>query len=208
MNMKFDMNTIKKNQNLIAAVLCVAVVPIFVCTKFIIAPRKAQMMSIRTQVDEFAQKKAVKKGIDALEKEIDVFKKSIMAGADAPWFLRSVIDVAEDVGITPLSVTPRESDAGEGLIKLSATINLECTYGDLLRFVSRLEGGSNNFIISSLNITGTAGRVPVPGAVSPEEISEGSDKMGAEENETEESEEGGPILLRMNLEVSTYTFKG
>ncbi|NQT46779.1 MAG: hypothetical protein HQ593_04795 [Candidatus Omnitrophica bacterium] len=203
MGMKFDIDTIKKNQNLIAAVLCVVIVPIIICTKFIITPRTAEMKKIRAETDEFAQKKVVKKGIDALEKEINTYKESVMVGADAPWFLRSVIDVAEDAGITPLSVTPRETDSGEGLIKLSATISLECTYEDLLRFVSNLEGTGNNFIISTLNITGIAGRVPIPGAIPPEETIEVSDEVEAEKDEEE-----GPILLRLNVEVSTYTFRG
>ena len=202
MDIKFDIETIKKNQNLIAAVLCVAVVPIIVCTKFIITPRKAELKKVQARIDKFAQKKVIKKGIDTLEKEMNIYKESVMVGADVPWFLRSVIDVAEDAGVTPLSVTPRETDSGEGLIKLSATMNLECTYEDLLRFISKLEGTGNNFIISTLNITGIAGRVPVPGVTPPEGQIEVSDEV-----EEEKVEEEGPILLRSNLEVSTYTFK-
>lgn len=142
----------KKPNKIIILTLILVVVTVVTGVVVIYIPFLNKSKSIRADILRQKERNILAGNIRALGKHLKLYKKRIPVGRSVSWLLNEVSDMATKEGVEISSVKPGAPENRGRYTKIYVAIDAICTYGQLGRFISRVESSEKFLRMENINI--------------------------------------------------------
>ena len=113
----------------------------------------AEIKNIQKGMAEEQQKGAILTRIAATESIIKKYSQYLPSTEDNRWLLEQLGDIADQTGVSLLSISPRLPKEGDKYVSLSVDAEIRCDYNQLGNFISKLESSPQLIRLDSLQLT-------------------------------------------------------
>ncbi len=113
----------------------------------------AEIKNIQKDIAEEQQKGAVLTRIAVAEGIIKRYSQYLPSTEDNRWLLEQLGDIADQTGVSLLSISPRLPKGADKYVSLSVDAEIRCDYNQLGNFISKLESSPQLIRLDSLQLT-------------------------------------------------------
>jgi len=141
----------KKNVFILISSLIVFVSLLMV--KSIYQKQTAEIKNIQKDMVEEQQKGALLIRIAATEGIIRRYSQYLPSTKENRWLLGQLSDIANQTGVSLLSISPRLPKEGDKYVSLSVDAEIRCDYNQLGNFISKLESSPQLIRLDGVQLT-------------------------------------------------------
>ena len=141
----------KKNVFILISSLIVFVSLLMV--KSIYQKQTAEIKNIQKDMVEEQQKGALLIRIAATEGIIRRYSQYLSSTKENRWLLGQLSDIANQTGVSLLSISPRLPKEGDKYVSLSVDAEIRCDYNQLGNFISKLESSPQLIRLDGVQLT-------------------------------------------------------
>ena len=134
----------------LAVGLCLGV--FLIGQKLFVDPARSQLRSLRQELETEKRKSEILRRIVQLESTINGTRASLLEKRDAAPLIDAVNRLAEESTLTLVSVTPQPPQKQGQYDRLPIEVELQCTYHQLGRFLSRIESSKRFLRVDSVKM--------------------------------------------------------
>lgn len=153
-----NLAALSTRDKLVAITFVVAVGTLIAGWSFVVKPELNAAAKIRAEKNDYRERVGLVSKIADAEKRLAALHGRLPEKAEISWLIETINKLADDAGISLLSVTPVSREPFEGYYRLPVRIDIECSYHQLGDFVSRVENSPRFLSVRAMRVEGQ--RVP------------------------------------------------
>ncbi len=113
----------------------------------------AEIENIQKDIAEEQQKGAVLTRIAVTESIIKRYSQYLPSAKDNQWILGQLGDIADQIGVSLISISPRPPKEGDKYVLLSVDAEIRCDYNQFGNFISKLESSPQLIRLDDVQLT-------------------------------------------------------
>ncbi len=138
------------------AVISISLLIMFVSfsmAKSIYQNQTAEIKKIKESISEEQQKSLLLKRIAETESKIKRYSHLFSSTKENRWLLRQLSSIADQTGVSLISITPRLPKEGDKYVLLSVVAEIRCDYDQFGNFISKLESSPQLIRLDDVRLT-------------------------------------------------------